>query len=72
MLNTEKKNNPTLYLHNDALLDSLREHIKLGEHVNFRGTYVIAKDPLVTDKERVQMTAEEIWKVTGYRFTYVP
>ncbi len=72
MLNTEKKNHSTPYPHSDALFDSLREHIKLGEHVNFRGTYAIAKDPLVTDKERVQMTAEEIWQVTGYRFTYVP
>jgi len=27
-------------------------------------------DPLVTDKERVDMTVHEIWKVTVYRFTY--
>ena len=71
MLNTEKKNNSMPYLHGDAMFDSLREHFKLGENVDFRGTYVIAKDPLVTDKERVQMMVEEIWKVTGYRFTYV-
>jgi hypothetical protein len=37
--------------------------------VDFFGTYEIKEDPLVSDKERVKMTAYEIWKVTGYRFT---
>jgi hypothetical protein len=32
---------------------------------------MIAYDPLVMDKKRVQMTAQEIWKVTGFRFTYI-
>ena len=32
----------------------------------FCGGYVLASDPLVTDKERVQMMAGEVWKVIGY------
>lgn len=28
-------------------------------------------DPVVSDKERVKMTALEVWKVSGFRFTYV-
>ena len=53
-----------------------RCHVRLSPRAfqawsDFQGTYVIAKDPLVTDKERVQMMVEEIWKVTGYRFMYV-
>ncbi|THU89691.1 hypothetical protein K435DRAFT_760822 [Dendrothele bispora CBS 962.96] len=31
------------------------------------GSYVIEKDPLVSDKERVRMTAVEVWNATGYR-----
>lgn len=27
-------------------------------------------DPLISDKERVKMTAQDVWKVTGYRFRY--
>ncbi|KAJ7479127.1 hypothetical protein FB451DRAFT_1450936 [Mycena latifolia] len=39
-----------------------------GPDVVFHGSYIIDHDPLVSDKERVQMTTNEIWKVSGYRF----
>ncbi|KAJ7774512.1 hypothetical protein DFH07DRAFT_865834 [Mycena maculata] len=49
-----------------------RDEAKInGKHVEFRGTYQTPEDPLITDKERVQMTIYEIWKVMGYRFRYV-
>jgi hypothetical protein len=53
------------------LFEALRKLFNDGTPVTFCGNYVIAEDPLVTDKERVQMMASEVWRVTGYRFTYV-
>ncbi|KAJ7661459.1 hypothetical protein DFH06DRAFT_1268903 [Mycena polygramma] len=44
------------------------ENLMTNKHVDFRGTYQTPEDPLITDKEHVQMTVHEIWKVTGYRF----
>ncbi|KAF8136836.1 hypothetical protein K438DRAFT_2121544 [Mycena galopus ATCC 62051] len=48
--------------------ESLRDTFKASKHVNFYGTYQTPTDPLITEKEHVQMTVLEIWKVTGYRF----
>ncbi|KAJ6449111.1 hypothetical protein C8R45DRAFT_849909, partial [Mycena sanguinolenta] len=45
-----------------ALFTGLRNMFKTGKHVDFRGTYQTQEDPLITDKERVQMTIYEIWK----------
>ncbi|KIN96682.1 hypothetical protein M404DRAFT_68974, partial [Pisolithus tinctorius Marx 270] len=36
--------------------------------VEFQGSYLASVHPLVSDKERVQHAALEIWKVTGYHF----
>ena len=49
------------------LFDALQDAVK-ADGVVFTGSYLIPKDPLVTAKDRVQMTALEVWKVTGYRF----
>ncbi len=38
------------------------------ENVIFNGAYELDKDPLMSDKEQVQVTVQEVWKVTGYRF----
>ncbi|KAJ6596512.1 hypothetical protein B0H10DRAFT_2232513 [Mycena sp. CBHHK59/15] len=63
-------NNNTFTQFKDAqeLFSALRNAFNKEKHVNFRGTYQIPEDALITDKERVQMTVHEIWKVTGYRF----
>ncbi|KAJ7029433.1 hypothetical protein C8F04DRAFT_1187647 [Mycena alexandri] len=53
------------------LFSGLRDAFKHSKHVNFRGTYQTPEDPLITDKERVQMAILELWKVTGYRFRFV-
>lgn len=43
-------------------------HISHDNNVLFNGVYELNEDPLVSDKEQVQMTIQEVWKVTGYRF----
>jgi len=53
------------------LFDELRRLFKAGPDVEFHGTYPIEPDCLVATKERVQMIAQEIWQLTGYRFTWV-
>ncbi|KAL0564139.1 hypothetical protein V5O48_017915 [Marasmius crinis-equi] len=40
-----------------------------GGDIDFHGEYTLPVDPLVTDKERVQLVMREAWRVTGYRFT---
>ena len=41
-----------------------------GSHeVRFSGEYTIAIDPLVSCRERAEMTAREVWQVSGYRWT---
>ena len=53
--------------------DDLISEIKLafqvpsGE-VNFRGRTRISLDPSMGTKERVRLTAYEIWRVSAYRF----
>ncbi|KAJ7654535.1 hypothetical protein DFH06DRAFT_1092784 [Mycena polygramma] len=49
--------------------DALRAEFKAGKAVDFHGTYPVPADPLVSPKQRVQMVAAEIWKLSGYRFT---
>ncbi|KAJ3741085.1 hypothetical protein DFH05DRAFT_1424144 [Lentinula detonsa] len=38
-------------------------------HISFHGEYTMPTDPFLSDRERVKLVANEIWKVTGYRFT---
>ncbi|KAJ7712299.1 hypothetical protein B0H16DRAFT_1243040, partial [Mycena metata] len=53
----------------ESFFDALRADFKSGDAVNFRASYPISADPLVSPKERVQMVAAEIWNVSSYRFT---
>lgn len=61
----------TQYSDSQAMFDALRLQFKQDQSITFCGAFILANDPLVTDKERVQMMASEVWKVIGYRFTYV-
>ncbi|KAJ7577202.1 hypothetical protein C8J56DRAFT_899287 [Mycena floridula] len=54
-----RRNNPSFL----ALRDSLK-----SDDVIFLGSYDLCNDELVSDKQRVQMTAHEVWKAGGYRF----
>ncbi|KAJ7217434.1 hypothetical protein C8J57DRAFT_1598609, partial [Mycena rebaudengoi] len=58
----------TLYTDSQELFTALRQAFHTTKDVEFHGTYHLAQDPLVSNKQRVQMTTYEIWKVTGYRF----
>jgi len=53
----------------EELFDSIREEFQSHEDISIKGSFTIAHDPLVSFRKRVQMTADEIWKMTGYRFT---
>ncbi|OBZ78537.1 hypothetical protein A0H81_00404 [Grifola frondosa] len=59
-----------LEIYEDAhgLMEALRSHFK-HPRVSFRGAYQIPIDSMVDCRERAQMTAREVWQVTGYRFT---
>jgi hypothetical protein len=57
------------YMDAEDLFQDLRAQFKARAHVDFHGTYPIEEDNLVTPKECTHMLAEELWKVTGYRFT---
>jgi len=50
---------------------ALCHQFRTRKDVIFDGSFTVAEDPLVTDKEHVQMVIREIWNVTGFRFTYV-
>ena len=58
---------PLAYKDSAELFSNLRHAFKRKD-VCFNASYTLPVDPLITDKERVQMTAHEIWKVSGYRF----
>jgi hypothetical protein len=73
-------NDMTTDMHNQTLVSfknsqkhfsALRRKCRGTSVVEFDGTFSMAEDPLVTDKERVQMLTHEVWKVTGWHFRYV-
>jgi hypothetical protein len=45
------------------------EHNKAAEHIFFAGACEMDCDIVVKDAERVRMIADEIWRITGFRFT---
>ncbi|KII92985.1 hypothetical protein PLICRDRAFT_51294 [Plicaturopsis crispa FD-325 SS-3] len=60
---------PIVYSDAQHLFTALQSCFK-AQNVFFHGRFVMPVDPLVTEKEHVQMMAHEVWKVTGYRFRY--
>lgn len=58
-----------VYNRAEDLFGTIRDDFKTEEKMHFNGSYIISHDPLVSHRERVRMTSEEIWKVSGYRFT---
>jgi hypothetical protein len=57
-----------MYKDSQSLFGAIRTCFKGGKDVEFYGCYSMPEDPLVSDGERVEMTVNEVWKVTGYRF----
>ena len=70
---TTDMHNKTLvsFENSQKLFSVLRKKCWGTSVVEFDGTFTMAEDPLVTDKERVQMLTHKVWKVTGWRFRYV-
>ncbi|KAJ7030497.1 hypothetical protein C8F04DRAFT_1263796 [Mycena alexandri] len=64
----EQKADLETFLDAETFYDALREQFKEGT-VNFHAAYPVAPDALVSARERVQMVAAEIWKISGHRFT---
>jgi hypothetical protein len=59
---------PLVFENSEELMKGLRQTFKTKNKVFFSGCYQKPEDPLISDKEHVQMMAYEIWKVSGYRF----
>lgn len=68
--NEIQKLTPIEFDSGEALMLSLRQSVKAKDGTHFCGIYRMDMDPLVKDRERVQMVAHEVWKVSGYRFRY--
>jgi len=63
-----QKSAPIKFEDNDALMEQLTRIFRTTEQVSFHGCYDTPVDPLVSDKDRVTVTAHNVWKATGYRF----
>ncbi|KAJ7600229.1 hypothetical protein C8J56DRAFT_879955 [Mycena floridula] len=50
-----------------SLFSALRDCLKMP-NAKFLGSYDLDTDELVTDKQRIQMTAHEVWKAGDYHF----
>ena len=57
------------YIDAEDLLNTLRTQFKESAHVEFHGRYPIMEDNLIKPKEQTHMVGQEIWQLTGYRFT---
>ncbi|KAJ3529727.1 hypothetical protein NM688_g7813 [Phlebia brevispora] len=53
-----------------TLMARLREMVtSAADNIHFTGECFVPADPLVSYKERVELTVKEIWDVTGFRWT---
>ncbi|KAK6975132.1 hypothetical protein R3P38DRAFT_2810932 [Favolaschia claudopus] len=50
------------------MFSAIRQAFRNGNEIIFHGTYLALEDPLITNKEWVELTARELWNVGGYRF----
>ena len=60
---------PVKFKDKNTLMKKLKYAFKTSEDIFFHGCYDTPTDPLSSDNTRVKATADEIWQVTGYRFT---
>ncbi|KAF8521379.1 hypothetical protein BU17DRAFT_45849, partial [Hysterangium stoloniferum] len=68
---TDEHQTLTSYENSQKLFTALRRKCQGNHTLEFDGTFMMAEDPLVTDKERVQMFAHEVWKklILGWQST---
>ncbi|KAF9266416.1 hypothetical protein L218DRAFT_996593 [Marasmius fiardii PR-910] len=60
---------PTIYSNSSELLNALRNAFALSQDVVFAGSYLDSNNPPISDKQRVQVVTNDVWRATGYRFT---
>ncbi|KAF5341368.1 hypothetical protein D9758_012285 [Tetrapyrgos nigripes] len=60
---------PAQYGSSTEMMAALAACFKPGGESSFSGTYTIANDPPISDKYRIQLVSNDIWRATGYRFT---
>ena len=51
-------------------LMQLKKVFKTSDRIFFYGCYDLPADPQMADRDQVNITADEIWRVTGYCFRY--
>ena len=59
---------PVTFKDKNATMMQLKRVFKTSDCIFFYGCYDVPADPLMPDREQVNTTADEIWRVTGYRF----
>lgn len=62
---------PVKFASKDYLLEALKQSCKSNQTIDFHGSYELVESN-VTHKQRVQSLTMDIWRATGYRFTFVP
>ncbi|KAF9048328.1 hypothetical protein BDZ89DRAFT_1057900 [Hymenopellis radicata] len=59
----------TEYSSSQEMLNALKSCFLAHKQVDFAGTYTVANNPPILDKQRIKHVANDIWKACGYRFT---
>ncbi|KAG7089972.1 hypothetical protein E1B28_011597 [Marasmius oreades] len=60
---------PTIYSSSTELLNAMRNAFAVSQDVVFAGSYLDSNNPPMSDKQRVQVVTNDVWRATGYRFT---
>ncbi|KAN0128951.1 hypothetical protein V8E53_013213 [Lactarius tabidus] len=63
-----KKIDPVTFKDRNTILAQLKRVFNASDHVFFYGCYDLPADLLIPEKEHVNATAHNIWRVTGYCF----
>ena len=62
---------PQEFLDAETLWKRLRNLVRQHGNIHFDGYYYLPTDPLISAKQHIQMTVQELWRVTAYRWTYI-
>jgi len=62
-------NHPVVFPNSTDFLEAVKTAFRQLSTVDFDGCYEMAVDARVSDLERTKIIVEEIWMVSGYRWT---
>ena len=65
---TFQTSTPVKFEDENAMMTHLKKVFKKSDRVFFFACYDSPVDPLTSDKDLINATAHEIWRITGYRF----